>query len=145
MLEIFKIDKNDLRFFVKESYIGDQVGLDKFHIKKFTLDEAVDCTMDIINEQEKQIPLYNFGIFWNGLPIGYSVISKNLLYSFCINIKYRTKEIILQWWNWVKEILGNEFYVILEKNNTRAVNFLKKRGMKVVYDNNEDKTIILKL
>lgn len=69
--------------------------------------------------------------------IGYTVIAKtpdtpNELYSFGINIHYRSKAIVLKWLNAVKILLGQTFWTSLYKDNSRAINFFEKNGFKKV-------------
>lgn len=142
MVSLIEISKTELYDAVRKSYEGDNIGLEKFHVERFTLDEAVKCTMDMINDASKLFEFSYFEIWGKGEMIGYSVLSGKLLYSFCINVKYRTKDIILQWWNMVKNILDNDFYTAVYENNKRAINFLKKRGM--VLDRQNENLLIFK-
>lgn len=61
---------------------------------------------------------------------GFTVTSPGLLYSFGINVNYRTKEILEQWFLELRELLIT-FEVCLHNKNTRAINHLLKQGMKI--------------
>ncbi len=74
--------------------------------------------------------------------IGYMVTAKtqdvpNELYSFGINIHYRSRKIVLKWMEETKKLLGDSFWVSLYKQNSRAINFFERNGFtKFVDDTN---------
>ena len=68
-----------------------------------------------------------------GQPIGMMVIanipySMPLLYSFGINIEFRTGEILRKWMEEVDVLLGKNYIVSLFLKNTRAIKFFTKNG-----------------
>ena len=65
--------------------------------------------------------------------IGFMITAKtadypNELYSFGINIDYRTKDNVITWLKETERILGKYFWVSLYKQNTRAIHFFERNG-----------------
>lgn len=54
---------------------------------------------------------------------------RNILYSFGMHPNYRSKENLINFWNYIIN-QHNDFDCYLYSNNTRAINWLKKCGMK---------------
>ena len=139
MIEFVKIEYSELSFFVEVAYEYDCELLEKYHVAVYDLQDAVKETMRMIEvtaqdvESNGEKMLY-FGVLYEGNEIGYCVVFKNNLYSFGINIGSRTKEILSQFWSKIKEILGDKFITMLYPNNTRAISWLKKCGMKEIED-----------
>lgn len=80
-------------------------------------------------------------------PIGFIVISEkySLFYSFGLGIKHRTKQILIDIFNYVRVRLKNDFYSVMNKQNTRAIDWLKKCGMNEDPSKNpNDNTLYLK-
>ena len=75
------------------------------------------------------------GIKINGSKVGYFVYSDELLVSFGINKWYRNKAILSDMWEKIKEELGETFQCLLYSYNIRAIDFLKKCGMEILFDN----------
>ena len=135
---IEQIDKSELRALVELSYIDDKEGFKQYHIEPFDYRQSVECTMDLIEAQPFEMIYYSIS---TDKLIGYMVVYDKVLFSFCIEIKSRTKEILLAWWQAVIILLGATFVVPLYDNNKRAINFLLKRGMKIFEQ--KDNLIIL--
>jgi hypothetical protein len=133
MIELRPIDR-ELKRYVEIAYKGDEDLLSKYHVAEYTLDEAVEETLRMIYSTSLEVEsngdkMYNFYVSFDNKPIGYLSVFKNNLYSFGINIEYRTKEILSDFWNEIKEVLGNNFMSVLYPNNTRAIGYLQKCGM----------------
>lgn len=62
--------------------------------------------------------------------IGYVFHSDGLLISFCVKPEYRTKDNLIKFGEFIKKIVGEHFQCYLFNKNSRAINFLKKIGMK---------------
>ena len=144
MVTIKRVSINELNKLVLLSYSGDSEGLEKYHLQPFTLEDAAMCTVNMIRNESKGANFIYYRISYQQRPIGYFVVGSEVLYSFCINIKYRRPKIIMEWWNQVIKMFKGGFYTAVYDNNTRALNFLKRRGMKVVsVENNVVKLIKL--
>jgi len=74
-------------------------------------------------------------IFVNS-EIGYVFYSERLLISFCLNPKFRNKENLILFSEFIKDNVGEHFECFLFNVNTRAINFLKRFGMRVEKSNN---------
>ena len=128
MIVLEKINKTELRKYVRLSYEGDIIGLKMYHVEPMNLRRAVKATVDMIEVAERSYQFKYYRIVNNGQPIGYVVTCGMILYSFCIQIKSRTREVLLSWWDSINKLMGAKFFVLLYQNNTRAIRFLIKRG-----------------
>lgn len=68
-------------------------------------------------------------------PIGYYVIEGDLLISFGLHMDYRTKEHLMHFWGWINSEFLGSFSCVLYSHNTRAIGWLQKSGMKILFDN----------
>lgn len=131
MVKIDKISKPKLLELIEKSYQGDNDLFNKYHVIKGDAQTLAVETMGMIEQASKQFDMSYYKVLLNKEPIGYFVTSKQHLYSFAINKKFREKEILINWWKYVKMVLGKAFTTVLYDNNTRAIEFLKKNGMVV--------------
>lgn len=129
MISLKKITIFELPKLVKISYEGDEDLLNKYHVDKFSLEDAVESTMGMIEETNGAVKMQFFKVLLFNLEIGYLAIFENFLYSFGINIKFRAKNILMQYWDLIKKELGDSFITMLYPNNERAINWVKKQGM----------------
>ena len=129
MIKMNKISIMQLHDLVFLSYEGDSELMDKYHVQKFDLLGAVKSTMDMIHEMAVKYKLECYKVIYNKIPIGYVVSYEGVLYSFGINIKFRKKTILMAWWEELKRTIGWQFVCRLYRNNTRAIEFLKKQQM----------------
>ncbi len=74
------------------------------------------------------------GVEIKGCKEGYFVYKDNLLISFGMNLKYRNKETLFEFWEAIKRRMGNNFHSMLYSHNLRAINWLQKSGMKILFD-----------
>lgn len=137
MVELIKISFEELRDFVMVAYTQDDDLLNLYHVDKYNLEQAVDKTMEMIEITSKEVDMDYFGAVLNDDIIGYLCSFQNNLYSFGINKVYRNKLVLIEFWERIKEVLGNNFMTVLYPNNTRAINWAKKCGMK------EQKCVVL--
>lgn len=61
---------------------------------------------------------------------GFTVLAPKLLYSFGINVNYRDKKTLQDWYEKIKEIMPT-FECVLHGKNNRAINHLVKQGMQI--------------
>lgn len=119
-----------LRSSIEIAYKGDEDLLEKYHVAVFSFDEAVNSTLGMIKETSKEIIILSYSVCMNdGKEIGYVSLAKNNLYSFGVNIEYRTKEVLKDFWDKINEVMNEGFICTLYPNNTRAINWLKCCGM----------------
>lgn len=142
MITIKKISKTEIPTLVEMSYVGDDELIEKYHHLclegKPTRELAVIATLHRIHEASKEVKLQYYKVIYQKKPIGYFITFDNVLYSFCINKKYRNKENLQGWFAQVKKTLGKTFQCVLSTHNTRAIDHLIKQGMKRYKDNEED-------
>ena len=88
-------------------------------------EEAAMETFNIMKDHEQGKTCY-----FMANEQGYIFYAKKELISFCIKPQYRDKRTFKLFWSLIKENIGKHFYCYLYSNNTRAINFLIKSGMK---------------
>lgn len=138
MLNLIKIDACELPELIELAYRNDDDLLNHFHVQKLNLQEAVDSTLGMINEVSGLIEMDNYKVMFDEVPIGYSCMFHNFLYSFGINKEFRKPEILKEWFYEIEKALGESFVTMLYPNNIRAIKFLQKQGMKIVDDGRID-------
>ncbi len=138
MVILEEITKQELPDLIRIAYEGDKDLLDKYHVDKFDIHGAVASTLFMIAETENGVDMTHYKVALGDISIGYISVFENFLYSFGINKEYRKKEILIEWFEKVKEVLGYKFITMIYPNNSRAINFLKKQGMKIVNGIKED-------
>ena len=143
MVTVKEVEKNRLETLVRISYEQDYDGFDKYHFGKYNFESSVQKTLSMAKEMSEQVELKYFEVLFNNIAIGYFIIFKECLYSFAIAKKYRIKAGVLrEWWVLVKIMLDKIFVCFLYRNNTRAISFLERMGMRETEGNLEDKNII---
>jgi hypothetical protein len=75
------------------------------------------------------------GLEIDSAAVGYFAYNCTLLVSFGLAVDKRTKDNLIEFWEHIKGTLGNEFQSILYSYNDRAIGFLKKCGMDIIFDN----------
>jgi len=137
---IKRVKRDELLELVSIALKEDEDLINKYHFQDSNTEEMILNNLKNIDElaQTKEVKLY--GIYTNDTPIGFSVISEKLLYSFGINVYCRQSAIVLEWLKWLKEIVFKEgFMVCLYKENTRAINFFLRNGLEEL---SEDEKVV---
>lgn len=137
MITIKKISRIEVWSLVELSYQGDDDLFEKYHVAKMRFEDCVKCTIDMIEKVAREKNLVCYKIMFNKKAIGYMITFTDFLYSYAINIKFRKKNILTEWWKQVRKIMGRQFATGLYENNTRAIEFLKKQGMQFVGKSND--------
>jgi hypothetical protein len=144
MITIKKISVNELPNLVAISYKGDLDLMHKYYHIKLGFQDMINTTLVYIYQMASMKKLNHYKVIYNKKPIGYfTTFDNNFLYSFAINKKYRTKDILTKWWTKVEKELGETFYCGLYECNERAIKFLEKNGMKIIDTDQEYKTVTL--
>ena len=141
MTEFIRISKNKLQELITIAYKNDDELLSKYHVCKFSLEEAVHSTLEMVTISEGELQLKFYKVEYNDTPIGYVITSGNHLYSFGIAIEYRVKKVLSEWWDKLKKILGEKFTCLLFSNNERAIGYLQRRGMVIEWQSTEHKDL----
>jgi hypothetical protein len=138
MVTFVKILPHSLRPAIISAFEGDIDLINKYHLVNGDLKTCVQDTERRIQEVSENDPLEFFALYCEENLIGFTVIGDSFLLSFGINIRYRFKAIVLYWWNLVCKMLDYEFATWIFKKNTRTMDFLKRNGMKIIEDNNDE-------
>jgi hypothetical protein len=141
MVTLKKVSRKQLPLLIALSYKDDQDLWEKFHVEKLSYEEAVKSTLQMIEEAEEMLCIEHYKVTYDSQTIGYFTKSGTLIYSFGIAMPFRTKEILTQWWDAVKELMGPKFTVGLLSNNTRAIKYMQDRGMTILWENPKKKEI----
>ena len=73
-----------------------------------------------------------YGVELDGGKIGYFVFQGNILFSFGVGLKWRKKDILLQFFKVILSKIGDGFTIALYSYNQRAIKWLQKMGMNIV-------------
>jgi hypothetical protein len=137
MVTLKPIETYELRSLVELAFDCDTELLTKFHIKTGDLSCCVNHTMKTIFQtmQELEGKFEFYAVMRGSETIGYTVLINDgdvsVLYSFGININYRTQLVLTDWIDCVKEVSQSKLIAMLWNKNTRAIAFLRKHGMRV--------------
>ena len=150
-VSLVPIPVSELKHHIEGAFIYDKDLCKKYHVSPGTFEQCVDHTYTRIKdawsanlgqaykvmlEQEGEAPV----------SIGYTVILRsepNILYSFGINVLYRTKKVLVAWMEELDKIAGRPYTCVLYKKNKRAVSFLEKNGFEMA-DNDYDIVVLVK-
>lgn len=121
-MKLTQIPLSELLPYINIAFDGD-TELPKYHIAD---SDYANHTYDQICETAKILDLtcYKYG------EIGFTIVASKLLYSFGINVNYRDKKTLENWFCELRKLLGT-FTVVLHDKNSRAINHLIRQGMKV--------------
>lgn len=134
-MTIENIDINELPTYVDAALEGDEDIL-LFYDKKVEVKTVKDACTNIVNKISiAYSDSYIRGVKVDGAEIGYFVFDDELLISFGINKDYRNKETLTEFWGKITNELGGTFNCLLYSYNERAIGYLKKCGMSVIFDN----------
>jgi hypothetical protein len=143
MVRSVKISRPQLTKLVQISFEGDKELVDTYHVRSgMNLEVCVNSTLHTIKDTSRLYDLKYFKVLQDSTPIGFYVTGKDFLYSFGININWRKKEILKQWWNLICTELKYDFCCMLYAKNTRAISFIKRNNMQIIED--DGKLVTLK-
>ena len=138
--DIARISIDDLQEFVSIAFKEDSELLTEYSDYS-TMEELILTNVENTKELAKTKEVKCYGMFLEQTPIGFTVLSEKLLYSFGINVYCRQKEVKAIWLNWLKRVFDNDFCVVLYRKNTRAINYFLKNGFEEFSE--DDKVIYL--
>jgi len=139
MVNLVPANIDELRQLIWDAYKDDTDLIDKYQAGDRTFEECVDFNAKEIAECSAR-PSYGDMTFWKVVPadnpwetIGYSVLVQRdgipgWLFSFAINIKYRSADYLQSWLDQVESVLGLPYYTALWDKNSRAIEFFKKNN-----------------
>lgn len=76
------------------------------------------------------------GVYDKGELIGYYVYRDHLLISFGLNVQYRVRKYLREFYSSIKKELGGHFTCFLWTRNVRGIKWLIKNGCGIVEQNN---------
>lgn len=142
-MKLTQVDFESLKEYIEIAYEEDEKLLSQYHIQECSFEEAVDMTCKMIEYTAHGLDMKYFGVMIGENKIGYLCTLPNNLYSFGVNINFRTKDILKVFGGLIVEKLGDSFICMLFPNNWRAINWLEKCGMKIVPDVEENAVTLL--
>ncbi len=125
----------ELKEYIDETFYGDDEILNCYD-KTVPVTRITDVCESVFTKIESlQQSAEIRGIEIGGMKVGYFVFHPSVLLSFGINSEYREKEYLIDFWETINTELGGTFQVALFSYNRRAINWLQKCGMKILFDN----------
>lgn len=133
-MKVKKININEFHEYVYSAFIDDYEIIEFYDRSAMvkTTEEAINNVCDKIESCYPDAKIY--GVEMEGIKVGYFVTRGDLLISFGMAIRHRNKITLAAFWEQIKNKLGNKFNAMLYSHNLRAINFLKKGGMKIEVD-----------
>lgn len=130
MISLHRVPLGAIAKLVEYAFSGDEELIDKYHHIGNSFEESTADTIAKILQTSTMMPLQLYAINYKEKTIGYFVIGKQnkILYSFGIRKEFRIKELLIDWFTKMVEIMP-EFKCYLWNKNSRAINFLVKNGM----------------
>ena len=151
-IKLVPISHGEIEWHVQNAFCGDDKLLNKYHIVNGSLSSCVEDTVKNINENRihfgDKMKFYSV-VKDDKVVIGYTIIIKNEehreLYSFGINIKYRSDKNKKSWLSEIQKTLNKPYYIVLWSKNIRAINFFKQNGFVIDEEmfREQNKTLIL--
>lgn len=138
--DIARIRIEDLHEYVAIAFKEDSELLTEYSHYS-TMEELILTNVENAKELARTKEVKCYGMYLEQTPIGFTVISEKLLYSFGINLYCRQKEVKAIWLSWLNRVFDNNFVVTLYIKNTRAVNYFLRNGFEEF--NNDGKVVYL--
>ncbi len=98
-----------------------------------SIQDVIDSVFEKINSVSDIVQMRK--VLIDEVVAGYIVFTEGSLISFGINKRYRTAIHLSEFWEAIKEQVGDNFDCVLFDYNTRAIEFLEKCGMKTIFKN----------
>lgn len=126
------INGEEFKKAIKAAFDGDTAIFELYcpHIKVTSVDQIVSDIFCRIRKDEADVTLK--GIYEKGELIGYYVYRKDMLVSFAINIRFRTRSYLKELFKLMRRSVGKKFVCFLWTKNIRAIKYLIKNGMTVI-------------
>lgn len=116
------------------TYEGD-VELVGFFDPGFEVNDWQSCCTIIYRKIKENYPTANIKVVKDiHSPVGYYVYEKDMLISFGLHKTYRNKNNLKKFWHLIKSEFDGPFSCVLYSTNSRAIGWLQKCGMKLLFD-----------
>lgn len=129
------INIDQLRQYVYAAFTGDEEIVpyfDKMKNIKSAADACENVYSKITNEYADAVLV---GIEIDNEVAGYIAYKESLLISFSIGVKFRKVDYLIEFWDIIKGELPPVFQCVLYSHNSRAINYLEKSGMDILFEN----------
>ena len=128
------LDSDETLFLgIMSAFSEDADLVDKYHCVEGTFEMCVTDTYIKVKQASSLYPMQWYNIYEGDEVIGYVVTCKtyNFLYSFGINIGYRTHENMATYFDKMSSLFDGGFTCGLWAKNIRAIEYMMKNGMKI--------------
>lgn len=135
-MRIEKINTEELKYFISSAFWDDNelISLYDKNVPVKFIEDVCDNVYEKISSLTEKSSIR--GVTDDeGFPIGYFAFEPQALISFGININYRNKVNLVEFWEHIKKEIGTTFSCYLFDYNVRAINWLKKCGMNILFEN----------
>lgn len=134
-MTVVEIHIDELLDYVEPAFSGDD-DLLFYYDKKANVKTTKEAAENVIIKIRKSyIGSECRGIKVNGDKVGFFVYADELLISFGLNKEYRNKVVLGEMWQMIKGELGDSFQCLLYSYNVRAIDWLRRNGMTVLFEN----------
>ncbi len=135
MMKIVNIGIDDLKEYIYSAFMGDDEIISIYDPSVNV--RSIEDVCESVHEKIESLvdPCRINGVWIDGNKAGYFAYSQNSLISFGLNKEYRDKNNLVDFWNVIKYAIGDNFQCALFSVNKRGVDWLKKQGMSVLFEN----------
>lgn len=127
-----QINNDQFKEAIREAFNADQ-GIYEMYCPCIIVQSTNDIVDDISNRIFNDEPDATIiGVFDGCNLIGYYVFKENTLISFALNVKYRTRRHLRDFFNIIKKALNENFICYLWSRNVRGIKWLMKNGMQII-------------
>jgi hypothetical protein len=115
---------------VKVGFERDEELFSKYHIQNGSENECIEHTYHRIQDLKEETHCF-YEIIYNDKAIGFCCFDDNLLYSFGINVDYRSGDVLREWISDLDSLFIGKYAIYMVtfyKKNTRAKDFFIKNG-----------------
>lgn len=129
-----KINIDSIKGYIYAAFKGDYecIGLFDPKYPVSSWEEAAQIVFDKIEGEYSDMNMV--GLDRNGEMVGFFVYTKELLISFGINVELREETFLSKFWEIIKLTVGEPFQCVLHSVNKRAVGWLERCGMKILFE-----------
>lgn len=134
-MQVKHIHIDELFSYVEQAFDNDDDILFYYDkkVKPKTIPDACRNVVDKINMEYSDSEIR--GVLIDGNKAGYFIYEGDMLISFGLNKEFRTREYLPVFWSYIKQELGDTFQCLLYSYNLRAVEFLQRCGMNILFEN----------
>jgi hypothetical protein len=124
------INNTQLKEAIRIAFMGDNdiYSLYDPSVEVKNVDEIV---VDIIKKVDTHPEIVTKGIYEKNQLIGYIIYNRVALISFALNINYRLRKYLREFFALIRKEIKGKFNCFLWSKNVRAIKFLVKNGMDI--------------